>query len=239
MEDSSARPRRKPKWGTLTLVILFHVIVLAGLARAFAPDLTTAAVERAVSILTVSVGTAEVDPPEEPEQPPEPDEGAEGEAGREATSRETSAPEVKVPVKPAPPAPRASSTGTENRSGAQESGEGTGGAAAGSGTGSGGEGSGQGNGFRKLRKVSGDINSARDYPRDTRELRIGHSVTILLTVGTDGRVKDCRISQPSPDAEADRITCRLAQERFRFEPATDSRGNPIVGKYAWRQRWFY
>lgn len=239
MQDSTARPRRKPKWGTLTLVVLFHILVLAGLARAFAPDFTNAAMDRAVSILTVSVGTAKENPPAEREEPPEPDEGAEGEAGREATARETSAPEVKVPVKPAPPAPRASSTGTADRSGAQETGAGTGGASAGSGTGSGTEGSGQGNGLRKLRKIAGDINSARDYPRETRDLRIGHSVTILLTVGTDGLVKDCRISEPSPDAEADRITCRLARERFRFEPATDSRGNLIVGRYAWRQRWFY
>ncbi len=231
--------RRRPKWGTLSLVVLFHVLVIAGLARAFAPDLTAAAVKQAVSILTVSVTAPEDPPSAEPERPPEPDEGASGEEGRKATPRPTSAPQVKVPIKPALPAPRASSTGTENQSGAGASGEGTGGADAGSGTGSGNAGSGQGNGVRKLEKLAGDISSANDYPKKTRDLRIGQSVTILLTVGKDGLVKDCVVTEPSPDAQADQITCKLARERFRFRPATDARGNPIVGKYAWRQRWFY
>lgn len=231
--------RRRPKWGTLGVVVLFHVVVIAGLARAFAPDFTTAAVREVTSILTVSVTAPEDTPSAEPDRPPEPDEGSAGEEGREAKPRPTSAPKVKVPIKPAPPAPRASSTGTENRSGAGQTGDGTGGADAGSGTGSGNSGSGQGNGLRKLEKIAGDINSARDYPRDTRDLRIGQSVTILLTVGRDGQVTDCVVTEPSPDAQADRITCALAIERFRFRPATDARGNPIVGKYAWRQRWFY
>ena len=231
--------RRRPKWGTLGLVVLFHILALAGLARAFAPDLTAAVVKQAVSILTVSVTAPEETPTAEPERPPEPDEGAAGEEGRKATPRPTSAPQVKVPIKPAPPAPRASSTGTENLSGAGVAGDGTGGADAGSGTGSGNSGSGQGSGLRKLEKVAGDINSAKDYPKKTRGLRIGQSVTILLTVGTDGLVKDCRVTEPSPDPEADRITCTLARERFRFRPAADSRGRPIVGQYAWRQRWFY
>jgi protein TonB len=216
--------RRRPNWGTLGLVVLFHILVVAGLARAFAPDLTAAAVRQAVSILTVSVTTPEELPSAEPEQPPEPDEGASGEQGRKATPRPTSAPKVKVPIKPAPPAPRASSTGKEAQSGAGDAGEGTGGADAGSGTGSGNSGSGQGNGLRKLEKLAGDISSARDYPKKTRDIRIGQSVTILLTVGRDGLVKDCVVAQPSPDPGADRITCDLASERFRFRPATDVRG---------------
>ena len=65
------------------------------------------------------------------------------------------------------------------------------------------------------------------------------AVTILLTVDPDGRVRDCRVTQPSPDAEADAITCRLASERFRFRPARNAAGEAVTGKYAWRQRWFY
>jgi len=167
-----------------------------------------------------------------------PDEGAAAEEGPRAKPRAVIAPKVAIPVSPSP-APRASSTGEETQAGASDAGQGTGAGGEGSGTGSGLSGSGQGNGFRKLEKIAGDINSARDYPKKTRELRIGHSVTILLTVGADGLVKDCRVTEPSPDAEADRITCRLAAERFRFRPATDARGNPMAGKYAWRQRWFY
>ena len=229
--------RRKPRWGALALVVLFHVLVLAGLAQAFAPDLTAIAVERARSVLTVTVTTPEPEATPPPEAKPEPDEGAAAEEGRKASPKENSAPERTLPVKPSP-VPRAASTGDENRSGARETGAGTGGGGDGIGTGSGRSGTGQGSGIRKLEKIAGEINSARDYPRETRDLRNGHSVTILLTVGTDGRVSDCRITEPSPDAAADRITCQLASERFRFRPAADSRGNPIVGRYAWRQRWF-
>ena len=61
---------------------------------------------------------------------------------------------------------------------------------------------------------------------------------IALTVGTDGRVKGCRIVRPSPDPEADAITCRLATERFRFRPARDRNGEPVESVYGWRQSWF-
>ena len=91
---------------------------------------------------------------------------------------------------------------------------------------------------RGVEKIAGDINSARDYPKASRPQRLGHSVTIVVGVGVDGRVTDCRVSQPSPDPAADAITCRLAQERFRFRPAVNGSGEAVAGKYAWRQRWF-
>ena len=237
MDEPGNGRRRRPRWGTLALVVLLHVLALFGLARAFAPDFTAQVVQQAASVLTVTITAPQEE--ETPPPEPEPDEGASGEEGRKATPRETAAPKPKIPVRLDPPAPRATSTGAEVQSGARDAGDGTGGASAGAGTGSGRSGSGQGNGARKLEKIAGDINSARDYPKKTRDLRIGQSVTILLTVGPDGLVRDCSVTEPSPDAEADRITCRLASERFRFRPATNARGEPIVGRYAWRQRWFY
>jgi protein TonB len=102
-------------------------------------------------------------------------------------------------------APLVTSTGNQVVSGARETGEGTGAGGQGSGTGSGAGGQGQGaGGASKPVKIAGDINSARDYPRATRDLRIGDYVIVALTVGTDGRVQDCRIHRPSRDAEADR-----------------------------------
>ena len=71
-----------------------------------------------------------------------------------------------------------------------------------------------------------------------RRIRRGHDVVIELTVGTDGRVHACRITDPSPDPEADAITCRLATERFVFRPRLDGAGEPVVGTFRWRQRWF-
>jgi len=88
-------------------------------------------------------------------------------------------------------------------------------------------------------KISGDINSARDYPRKSRDQRIGNSVIIVITVGVDGRPKACRIARPSPEPDTDRVTCELAMKRFRFRPATNAAGEPVESDYGWQQRWFY
>lgn len=237
-ETPGTLPRRRPKWGTLALVVLLHLLAIIGLARAFAPNFTARMVEQAASVLTVTI-TAPSEEPTEPAASPEPDEGAAAPEGPQARPREVAVPAVRLPVKPSA-APPVSSTGDEDRSGARDEGEGTGAGGEGAGTGSGKSGSDQGSGGgRKLEKIAGDINSSKDYPRKTRELRIGHSVTIQLTIGTDGLVKDCRIVEPSPDSQADAITCQLARERFRFNPAMDAQGTPVVGQYRWRQRWFY
>ena len=87
-------------------------------------------------------------------------------------------------------------------------------------------------------KIAGDINSTRDFPAGSRERRLGSDVIVRLTVGTDGRVKGCAVHRPSRDPDADRITCRLATERFVFRPATDREGQPVQAVYHWQQRWF-
>lgn len=228
--------RRRPRWTTLLLVVALHILAIVGLARAFAPDFTSAVVRDAVAVLTVNV-TALPDEPAAPVADPEPDEGAAGEEGRLATPSEISAPPAALPIRPSP-VPRAPSTGTDTQSGARDSGEGTGAGGTGEGTGSGTAGSGQGSGGASPAvKIAGDINSASDYPvpEGGRQARFGTSVTIAITVGTDGVPTGCRVHIPSPFPETDAITCRLAMERFRFRPATDRGGNPIVSVYGWRQ----
>jgi protein TonB len=86
--------------------------------------------------------------------------------------------------------------------------------------------------------IAGDINSVRDFPKASREALIGKRATVLLDVGTNGRVNACRIVASSGMPEADAIVCRLAAERFRFKPRTDGMGNPQTGKFQWTQRWF-
>jgi protein TonB len=221
----------------LALIVLFHLAALVALARAFAPDFTSAAIRSAKSLVTVTI-TAPPEPEPEPAPSPQPSEGAAGEEGKKATPREVVAPEAPLP-RPIP-APRASSTGQANTSGARDTGAGTGAGGEGQGTGSGnaGSGSGAGSGTRPLEKIAGDINSARDYPRAGREARRGHDVVIELTVVTDGRESACRVTDPSPDPDADAITCRLASQRFVFRPRLNAQGAPVVGVYRWRQRWF-
>jgi protein TonB len=235
-ESRLYRPVKKRRWGTLALVVLAHAAAIFGLGYAFAPDLTSRAIDAATSVLTVNITSPE---PETPPSP-EPDEGASGEAGDKATPRPTSAPEAKIPVRRDPPAPIASSTGKEDRSGAS-AGEGAGGADEGAGTGAGNSGTGQGGGIASSAvKIAGDINSAADYPIPPggREARIGKAVTIAVTVGTDGLPKACRIHRSSGLPETDARTCDLAMARFRFRPAMNAAGDPVQSVYGWEQRFF-
>lgn len=245
MDRAELKPPRRARLGVAIVVVLIHVAAIVGLIQAFAPNVTGAIVEGVTSAFSVTVTTPppqpEPTPEPEPAKAPEPDAGEAAPPGKKATPREVVAPEPKVVIAEKP-APRASSTGSADRSGARDAGQGTGAGGAGTGTGAGGAGSGPGGGgggvATKAVKVAGDINSARDYPRDTRGLRLGDDVIVALTIGTDGRVKACRVHRASRDPEADRITCRLATQRFRFEPAKDANGNPVVSEFGWQQRWF-
>lgn len=237
--DLKAAPRTR--WTVVVLVTLMHVGLVAGLIRAFTPDFAATAADVVIRAFTIPAP-----PPQRPAPAPSEKvaaartEGAAGAAGRRAKPREIAASPVKIAIKPTQ-APPVQGRGEENASGVRDVGAGTGASGAGHGTGAGTGGIGQGGGGTgsPTVKIEGDINSARDYPRASRDLRIGASVTIELAVGSDGQVKGCRIVQPSPDPDADRITCALATSRFRFRPARDALGNPVRAMYRWRQRWFY
>lgn len=232
MTAADLRAPRRTRIGVFLVVALLHVAVFFLLLRAFAPDFTAGAVGKVVSAFSVTVTT----PPPSPEpskQPRRP--GAAAPAGKQAVPREVSAPRPKVAVTKVV-APVAASTGDANTSGASNAGQGS--AAGGQGSGAG-SGNGSGGGLTaKAQKIAGEINSARDYPRAGRDARIGDHVIIYMTVGTDGRAHHCRIHRASRDPASDALTCRFAEERFRFTPATDSAGKPVTSTYGWRQRWF-
>ena len=228
---------RRTRIGVAIVVVLLHIAALAGLVRAFAPDFSAAVVENVREVLTVTVTTPPPTPPPPPQETPKPA-GAAGDIGKQAVPKETKAPKPKVIIAERP-APAASSTGAANTSGAGKTGEGTGAGGSGTGTGAGGAGNGQGaGGAAKAVKIKGNIKSARDYPRASRDLRIGDYVIVALTVGVDGTVKGCRIHRASRDPEAARIPCELATRRFSFRPATDRNGNPVESVYGWKQEWF-
>lgn len=228
----------KPRWSVAAVVLLIHLAVIAGLIRAFTPDVADRVVRSVTHAFTIDA------PPPAPPPPttaspavPEP-QTAEGAPGAKATPRPMAAPRAPVAIVTTH-APPVVGQGTQDAAGASAQGAGTGALGSGMGSGAGGTGTGTGGGGSPTVKIAGNINSAKDYPRKTRDLRIDASVTVEVSVGPDGRPTACRIAQPSPDAEADRITCRLAMDRFRFRPATDAMGNPTSAVYRWRQRWFY
>lgn len=237
--ELTARARRvRP--GVALAVLALHIVAIAALVRAFAPQWLPATVRSATAAFDVPLAKRPPTPPPAPVRPIKAaDEGTAASMGKKAVPRAITAPKATVPLAQAS-APSVASTGAANSAGVAASGQGTGAGGAGLGLGAGGagDGAGGGGGACKVAKIAGDIVSTRDYPAAGRELRRGSAVTIALSVDAEGRVQGCRVVRPSRDPEADRITCRLAAERFRFRPAQDASGRAIASVYGWQQRWF-
>lgn len=224
------RPRAsRPLAAALTAMVMAGV--LAALVYGFAPGLPRQIAQAALRAVAFTAPPAPKPPPPAPAKTAA---GASGAAGRKAVARPVTASQsLTKPIT----APLAAATGNAETSGARAAGAGSGAAGPGQGPGSGAGGYGAGAGTKAV-KLSGEIEE-RDYPKAGRAVRLGHSVTVVLSVGADGRVNACRVHSPGPDPEADAITCRLAQQRFRFKPATDAFGNPVPSQVGWRQNWFY
>ncbi|MBV1688700.1 TonB family protein [Novosphingobium sp. G106] len=233
---------RGTRLGVALAVAALHIALVLALVRAFAPEFTARVADQVFSTLTVTVTS----PPPQPKSPTTKPTaqaplaaGAAAEAGRHDEATPIAAPTPRIVIA-TQPAPSVAGQGRDNSSGARDAGSGTGADGQGAGTGAGAGGSGQGGGGVAVKtvKIAGDINSTRDYPPATRELRLGDYVIVALTVGTDGRVKDCRVHRASKDPASDQITCRLAIDRFRFRPATNAAGDPVESIFGWQQRWF-
>ncbi|HEY0958107.1 MAG TPA: TonB family protein [Novosphingobium sp.] len=83
----------------------------------------------------------------------------------------------------------------------------------------------------------GDWATTNDYP--ARDLREGNQgiAHFLLTIGADGRVQSCRITQSTGFSGLDDATCRNVSRRARFEAATDGTGASVSGTYSGSIRW--
>ncbi|QIG79080.1 energy transducer TonB [Stakelama tenebrarum] len=207
--------------------------------------------------LAVRVATSAADglalfeiPPEAPpppETPPEPvrtpsdaEQGAAAPPGRRADPAPVAAP---VPlVQPTPPpetAPPVPAEGSADNAGATDrDSPGTGAGGEGEGLGSGGSGTGRGSGIvSPARRVRGAI-TPRDYPREAARAGITGRVVVTLSVDARGRVTDCRVALSSGSPLLDGATCRLARERFRYEPARDTAGKPVPDLAGYRQDWW-
>ncbi|MFM5916957.1 MAG: energy transducer TonB [Novosphingobium sp.] len=237
-EDLDISAPRRTKVGVAALVTVIMLVIAAGVIRIFTPDFAARVVETVLNTFSVTVTTPPMDKP--PPPPKAPDEaGKSGNEGKKAVPREAVKPPINKPIKQAP-APINGGKGSANTSGASQTGSGTGAGGPGNGPGNGAGGNGTGGGaVTKAVKIAGDINSARDYPIASRDLRINDFVIVAITVGVDGTPTGCRVARPSKDAQANAITCQLALKRFRFRPATDTNGKPIASVFGWKQSWYY
>jgi len=235
MAQKFSATRRKLKPRVIILIAVLHVLIFYGLLKALAPDFTSEVEDTVLSAVTVTVTT----PPEElPKAEPEPDEGLQGDPGQDAVPKPTSAPTPKRIVKEDKPLPKATSTGTENRSGANDSGDGTGRAGTGLGTGAGSGGAGRGSGVAVTKPSvrSGTINEARDFPvpEGGRQTRFGKSITVIFTVTTAGQAIRCSVRSSGVDAQTTSRACPLVQQKIRFNPAKDASGNPVEARYGYK-----
>jgi protein TonB len=76
-----------------------------------------------------------------------------------------------------------------------------------------------------------------DYPPSLIRRDVQGVVVISVTIGTDGRVRSCLVTQSSGNRLLDDTTCRLYSQRARFTPARDADGNPAIAQRTDRYRW--
>jgi TonB family protein len=79
--------------------------------------------------------------------------------------------------------------------------------------------------------------NSNDYPSQALRSETEGLTGFQLTIGTDGKVSNCHVTQSSGDATLDLATCTNITRRARFRPALDNAGNPTTGTYSNRVRW--
>ena len=79
--------------------------------------------------------------------------------------------------------------------------------------------------------------SNEDYPAAALRSEEQGSTRFRLTVGPDGRVKECAVTGSSGSSSLDSATCRLMKSRARFTPARDSSGNATGDTVSSTIRW--
>jgi protein TonB len=70
--------------------------------------------------------------------------------------------------------------------------------------------------------------SGDDYPASAQAAGAEGTARASLTVGTDGRVVGCNITQSTGNGALDAATCSILRRRAKFVPARDSNGNPTT-----------
>jgi TonB family protein len=88
-------------------------------------------------------------------------------------------------------------------------------------------------------EILNDANPARwftfrDYPPGARSRGEQGRVTVVLTVGADGRPTACRVTVSSVHPELDKATCDIAMQRGRYVPQTGKADRFSVLALDWR-----
>ena len=79
--------------------------------------------------------------------------------------------------------------------------------------------------------------TTEDYPAAALRANMQGVVVIAATIGADGKVRSCLVTQSSGSQLLDDATCRLYTRRAHFTPARDADGNPTTAQRIDRYRW--
>ena len=88
----------------------------------------------------------------------------------------------------------------------------------------------------KPRGNPGNWANTNDYPSRALQQEREGTTGFRVTIGVDGRVIDCVVTQSSGHDDLDAATCSNVKRRARFEPAVRN-GEKVQGSYANRVRW--
>lgn len=163
-------------------------------------------------------------------------EGAASPPNLRAKPTEVVAPVI-PPIIPPPPVvvAKVAGIGSQASAGAAAvAGPGSGSGGQGNGTGSGGRGDGDGGGGDTApRWRKGKIRDS-DYPHNGG---VGGVVSVRYTVTATGRATECQVTRSSGDTALDATTCRLIEERYRYDPSRTADGtavsSTVVEDHSW------
>jgi len=79
--------------------------------------------------------------------------------------------------------------------------------------------------------------STDDYPSSAIRDEEQGTVSVRLTIGTDGRVSDCNVTSSSGSRALDSTTCSILKRRARYTPAKDETGRNVTDTDTARIRW--
>ena len=89
-------------------------------------------------------------------------------------------------------------------------------------------------------RARGDLHSlfsTDDYPASSLRNNEQGTTGVRITVGTDGRVADCQVTQSSGSSALDSATCSIIRRRAKYTPAKNDDGSAAMGSDSVRIRW--
>lgn len=242
MMTAVAEPRTKDRIGAALGAVLLPGLLGYALLNGLVVPMP-AAVSDALKVF--GVAPPPPPPPIEKVKPrPSPSrrpQGAASPPNLKSKATEVVAPPPVVPIVVPPPVVVAEKAGVGAQATAGASnirGPGTGSGGIGNGTGSGGFGDGDGGGGEETppRWRKGRIKDS-DYPADGIELGLRGIVSVRYVVEISGHVSDCRVTRSSGSRELDTLTCRLIEQRFRYDPSRDAAGRPVESVIVQNHDW--